>query len=104
MATLGRDWERLVTFYDFPAEHWKHLRTSNVVESPFAAVRLRPSAAKRFLSCSNASCCAPSPRGSIASTQYYLPFVDALAQRACERFDQHCSRFLSSRSVPGSAR
>jgi putative transposase len=26
---------------DFPAEHWKHLRTSNVVESPFATVRLR---------------------------------------------------------------
>src|SRR5436853_455958 len=31
----------LVTFFDFPAEHWKHLRTSNVIESPFATVRLR---------------------------------------------------------------
>ena len=45
---LAEDWERLVTFYAFPKEHWKHLRTTNVIESPFAAVRLRTSAAKRF--------------------------------------------------------
>src|SRR5499426_2130739 len=45
---LDDDWERLVTFYQFPTEHWKHLRTTNVVESPFAAVRLRTAAAKRF--------------------------------------------------------
>lgn len=45
---LLRDWERLVSFYRFPKEHWKHLRTSNVVESPFAAVRLRTGASKRF--------------------------------------------------------
>ena len=38
----------MVMFYDFPEEHWKHLRTTNVVESPFASVRLRSSAAKRF--------------------------------------------------------
>ena len=38
----------MVTFYDFPAEHWKHVRTTNVVESPFAALRLRTDAAKRF--------------------------------------------------------
>jgi transposase-like protein len=31
----------LLTFFDFPAEHWKHLRTNNVIESPFATVRLR---------------------------------------------------------------
>jgi len=31
----------LLTFFDFPAEHWKHLRTSNVIESPLATVRLR---------------------------------------------------------------
>ena len=46
--TLERDWERMVTFYDFPAEHWRHLRTTNVVESPFAALKLRTDAAKRF--------------------------------------------------------
>jgi putative transposase len=45
---LRHDWERLVTFYQFPREHWRHLRTTNVVESPFAAVRLRTTAAKRF--------------------------------------------------------
>lgn len=45
---LGDDWERLVTFYQFPQEHWRHLRTTHVVESPCAAVRLRTTAAKRF--------------------------------------------------------
>ncbi len=45
---LAHDWERLITFYQFPREHWRHLRTTNVVESPFAAARLRTSAAKRF--------------------------------------------------------
>jgi putative transposase len=45
---LTHDWERLVTFYQFPQEHWRHLRTTNIVESPFAAVRLRTTAAKRF--------------------------------------------------------
>src|SRR5436309_13327608 len=52
---LDRDWERMVTFYQFPREHWKHLRTSNPVESPFAAVRLRPAAAKRFKKVENAT-------------------------------------------------
>jgi 3D-(3,5/4)-trihydroxycyclohexane-1,2-dione acylhydrolase (decyclizing) len=33
--------EELLTFYDFPAEHWKHLRTTNPIESVFATVRLR---------------------------------------------------------------
>ena len=41
---------RLLTFYDFPAEHHRHLRTTNVIESPFASVRLRTDAAKRFRS------------------------------------------------------
>jgi transposase-like protein len=45
---LQTDWARLVTFYQFPREHWIHLRTTNIVESPFAAVRLRTTAAKRF--------------------------------------------------------
>ena len=48
VAVLEDDWERMITFYAFPEDHWKHLRTTNVVESPFAAVRLRTSAAKRF--------------------------------------------------------
>jgi transposase-like protein len=52
---LERDWDRMVAFYDFPKEHWKHLRTTNVVESPFAAVRLRTDAAKRFKKTANAT-------------------------------------------------
>lgn len=52
---LTRDWERMVTFYRFPREHWKHLRTTNVVESPFAALRLRTDAAKRYRKIENAT-------------------------------------------------
>ena len=52
---LDRDWDRMVTFYQFPREPWKHLRTSNPVESPFAAVRLRTAAAKRFKKVENAT-------------------------------------------------
>jgi putative transposase len=48
VATLERDWERMTTFFDFPKEHWIHLRTTNIIESPFAAVRLRTDASKRF--------------------------------------------------------
>ena len=33
VGSLERDWERMVAFYQFPREHWKHLRTSNPVES-----------------------------------------------------------------------
>lgn len=49
------DWERLVTFYRFPQPHWQHLRTSNPVESPFGAARLRTDAAKRFKLVKNAT-------------------------------------------------
>jgi transposase-like protein len=38
---LAKDRQVLLTFYDFPAEHWKHLRTTNPIESTFATVRLR---------------------------------------------------------------
>jgi transposase-like protein len=38
---LAKDRDELLTFYDFPAEHWKHLRTTNPIESVFATVRLR---------------------------------------------------------------
>jgi transposase-like protein len=38
--------ERLMAFYDYPAEHWRHIRTTNVIESPFAAVRLRTNKTK----------------------------------------------------------
>ena len=38
---LAKDKDSLLTFYDFPAEHWHHIRTSNPIESTFASVRLR---------------------------------------------------------------
>lgn len=38
---LKKDREALLTFYDFPAEHWGHLRTTNPIESTFATIRLR---------------------------------------------------------------
>src|SRR5215204_3451043 len=41
VAKLDRDWAHLTAFYDFPAEHWRHLRTSNAIESSFATVKLR---------------------------------------------------------------
>ena len=48
VEVLEDDWDRMITFYRFPESHWKHIRTTNVVESPFASIRLRTSAAKRF--------------------------------------------------------
>jgi putative transposase len=41
VASLRRDEELLLTFFDLPAEHWVHVRTGNVIESPFPTVRLR---------------------------------------------------------------
>jgi putative transposase len=41
LAKLDRDWVQLTAFYDYPAEHWRHLRTTNPIESSFATVRLR---------------------------------------------------------------
>jgi putative transposase len=47
---LVKDREPLLAFYDFPAEHWKHLRTSNVIESSFATIRHRTVRSKGCLS------------------------------------------------------
>jgi transposase-like protein len=41
LAKLDRDWTPLTAFFDYPAEHWRHLRTTNPIESSFATVRLR---------------------------------------------------------------
>jgi transposase-like protein len=52
---LLNDWDRMVTFYSYPKEHWVHIRTTNVVESPFSSIRLRTDAAKRFKKVENAT-------------------------------------------------
>jgi putative transposase len=49
-ACLAKDRRALLAFYDFPAEHWKHVRTSNPIESTFATVRLRTATTKGCLS------------------------------------------------------
>ena len=47
---LAKDRDTLLAFYDFPAEHWKHLRTTNPIESTFATVRHRTIRSKGCLS------------------------------------------------------
>jgi transposase-like protein len=47
---LTKDREELLTFYDFPAEHWRHLRTTNPIESTFATIRLRTAKTRACLS------------------------------------------------------
>jgi transposase-like protein len=46
MPCLAKDREVLLTFYDFPAEHWVHIRTTKPIESTFATVRLRSAKTK----------------------------------------------------------
>jgi len=53
-ACLATDREELLAFYDFPAEHWVHLRTSNPIESTFSTVRLRTNKTK---GCGSRSAC-----------------------------------------------
>ena len=50
VACLAQDRDALLAFYDFPAEHWKHLRTTNVIESSFATIRHRTVRSKGCLS------------------------------------------------------
>jgi putative transposase len=46
MVKLDKDWDQLTAFYAFPAEHWRHLRTTNPIESSFATVKLRTKVTK----------------------------------------------------------
>ena len=46
MAKIVDDTEVLLSFFDFPAEHWIHLKTTNPIESTFATVRLRTKVTK----------------------------------------------------------
>ncbi len=51
---LAKDWGSLTTFFDFPAQHWMSLRTTNPIESAFAAVKLRTKTSKGAGNCSMA--------------------------------------------------
>jgi transposase-like protein len=47
---LRKDREALLTFYDFPARHWSHIRTTNPIESTFSTIRLRTAKTRNNLS------------------------------------------------------
>jgi putative transposase len=47
VSKIVEDKEALLTFYEFPSEHWRHLRTTNPIESVFAPVRARTDITKR---------------------------------------------------------
>jgi transposase-like protein len=72
---LAKDRDTLLAFYDFPAEHWKHLRTTNPIESTFATVRHRTIRSKGCLS----------NRTALAMV---FKLVEA-AQRSWRRLDGH---------------
>jgi putative transposase len=72
---LEKDREALLAFYDFPAEHWKHLRTSNPIESTFATVRHRTIRSKGCLS-------------NTTALAMVFKLVEA-AQRSWRRLDGH---------------
>lgn len=48
VKTLLLDWERMVTFYVFPQEHWRHIRTTNIIVSPFDSAQLRTTASRHY--------------------------------------------------------
>ena len=60
--SLKRDWERMVTFYDFPVAHWRHIRTTNPVESPFAALSVKGVDVQRL--------CPPNCSGNLSPAQF----------------------------------
>ena len=72
---LAKDREALLAFYDFPAEHWKHLRTTNPIESTFATVRHRTIRSKGCLS-------------NKTALAMVFKLVDA-AQKSWRRLDGH---------------
>ncbi len=49
-GVLVKDREALLSFYDFPAEHWPHIRTTNQIESTFATIRHRAPRTKNCVS------------------------------------------------------
>jgi transposase-like protein len=78
VARLDKDWDRLTAFYDFPAEHWRHVRTTNPIESSFATVKLRTkvtkgAAPRRPRSRWPTSCWTP-PRNAVRRHRHVAPF------------------------------
>jgi len=78
---LAKDRDALLAFYDFPAEHWKHLRTSNPIESTFATVRHRTIRSKGSLSNATSITTAVSIMSRSASGSATFPNCDSTRQR-----------------------
>jgi hypothetical protein len=70
----GKDKEWLFSFYDFPAQHWSHLRTTNPIESTFATVRLRTQRTKGCGSHLSAKETSSRHRGFILDFYGFKPF------------------------------
>jgi putative transposase len=73
---LAKDRDALLAFYDFPAEHWVHLRTSNVIESSFATIRHRTDRVKGAFS-----------RGTLLAMVYKLARAAEQSFRRIKGFD-----------------
>ncbi len=70
---LSKDRDALLAFYDFPAEHWKHLRTTNPIESTFATVRHHTIRSKGCLTATVAS--TPTPNRSHPASPQAFPLA-----------------------------
>jgi transposase-like protein len=81
VSCLAKDRGALLTFYDFPAEHWKHVRTTNPLESTFATVRLRTDQTKGCLSRQTAL----APVGCADISPRDRPMADGLQARQVGR-------------------
>ena len=96
-ACLAKDRETLLAFYDFPAEHWKHLRTTNPIESTFATVRHRTRDPRDACPRSPWSSSSPRrPRTVGAASTRTQPV--AQADRRCKVHRRHLSRQATTAS------
>ncbi|MBI4519978.1 MAG: transposase, partial [Gemmatimonadetes bacterium] len=90
VASLTGDQERLLAYFDYPAEHWKHLRTTSPIESTFATVRLREGVTKRAgsrtpgltMAFKRSSCCKlPKATGVCIDAAELVPYAPAWPSR-----------------------
>ena len=94
-SCLAKDRDVLLSFYDFPAQHWQHIRTTNPIESVFATVRLRTKRTKgcgtriacltmvfKLMECASRNWRALNGSPLIADVLDGVSFVDGIKQRA----------------------
>jgi hypothetical protein len=104
---LTKDQDALLAFFDFPAEHWKHLRTTNPIESAFATVRLRARASPRAPARAppgspwSSSCCSPPSSRGASST---APSSCRLCAQGSSSATAFASSAMSMRALRGPQR